>query len=227
MNTRRGSRNEAAENSASNNSNRIINAEPGQVLPTSPARWSRELAAPQDLGDEYANTEMEHASPNLPDPPVRAKTTKKTADVRWTQIMKDKLVQQVYLGKAYKRTAQNMEQKYTAIKLTLEGDRDFHEIAGTGKCWKGFKSQWTSIYKNFGGKYAFDQEGSNLSCFDPELMEKFSGTEKILYDIAKENEAMDEDKREKSEKDKKRAKECLTHEKRMLKKSHSAEDPNS
>ena len=89
MNTRRGTRNEAAENSASNNSNRIINAEPGQVLPTSPARRSRELAAPQDLGDEYVNTEMEHASPNLPEPPVRAKTTKKTADVRWTQIMKD------------------------------------------------------------------------------------------------------------------------------------------
>jgi hypothetical protein len=141
--------------------------------------------------------------------------------------MKDKLVQQVYLGKAYKRTAQNMEQKYTAIKLTLEGDRDFHEIAGTGKCWEGFKSQWTSIYKNFLAKYAFDQEGSNLSCFDPELMEKFSGTEKILYDIAKDNEAMDEDKREKSEKDKKRAKECLTHEKRMLERFNSAEAPNS
>jgi hypothetical protein len=38
---------------------------------------------------------------------------------------------------------------------------------------------------------------------------------------------MDEDKREKSEKDKKRAKECLTHEKRMLERFNSAEAPNS
>jgi hypothetical protein len=41
---------------------------------------------------------MEEASPTPPDPPVRAKTTKKTPDVRWSQIMKDKLVQQVYFG---------------------------------------------------------------------------------------------------------------------------------
>jgi hypothetical protein len=141
--------------------------------------------------------------------------------------MKDKLVQQVYFGKAYKRTAQTMEQKYTAIKATLEGDRDFVELAGVGKCWEAFKSQWVTIYKTFLAKYALDQEGSNLSCFDPELMEKFSGTEKILYDIAKEVEAMDEDKREKSEKDKKRAKECLTHEKRMLEKFPAADVPNS
>ncbi len=227
MNTRRNARNEAVENSAGTNINRVINAEPGQVLPMSPARQSRDLAAPQALTDEYFHSGMEEASPTPPDPPVRAKTTKKTPDVRWSQIMKDKLVQQVYFGKAYKRTAQTMEQKYTAIKATLEGDRDFAELAGVGKCWEAFKSQWVTIYKTFMAKYALDQEGSNLSCFDPDMMEKFSGTEKILYDIAKEIEAMDEDKREKSDKDKKRAKECLTHEKRMLERFPSADAPNS
>jgi hypothetical protein len=147
MNTRRNGRSEAGENSASTNFNRVVNAEPGQVLPTSPARHLRDLAGPQALVDEYSHSGIEEASPTPPDPPVRAKTTKKTADVRWSQIMKDKLVQQVYFGKAYKRTAQTMEQKYTAIKATLEGDRDFVELAGVGKCWEAFKSQWVTIYK--------------------------------------------------------------------------------
>ena len=133
MNTRRNGRNDASENSANTNINRVINAEPGQVLPTSPARQARDLVAPQALANEYSHSGMEEASPTPPDPPVRAKTTKKTPDVRWSQIMKDKLVQQVYFGKAYKRTAQTMEQKYTAIKATLEGDRDFAELGGVGR----------------------------------------------------------------------------------------------
>ena len=102
MNTRRNGRNDASENSANTNINRVINAEPGQVLPTSPARQARDLAAPQVLANEYSHSGMEEASPTPPtppDPPVRAKTTKKTPDVKWSQIMKDKLVQQVYLEK--------------------------------------------------------------------------------------------------------------------------------
>ena len=67
MNTRRNGRNEAAENSASTNINRVINAEAGQVLPMSPARQSRDLAAPQALTDEYSHTGMEEASPTPPD----------------------------------------------------------------------------------------------------------------------------------------------------------------
>ncbi len=49
MNTRRNGQNEAAENSARTNVSRVINAEAGQVLPMSPARQSRDLAAPQAL----------------------------------------------------------------------------------------------------------------------------------------------------------------------------------
>ena len=66
MNTRRGARNEAAENSTSSSFNRIINAEPGQALPTSPARRSRDLAAPQVLADEYAKHSNEQTSPTQP-----------------------------------------------------------------------------------------------------------------------------------------------------------------
>ncbi len=58
---------------------------------------------------------LEPASPSVaPEIQVRAKTAKKTA-VRWTDIMRDKLIQQVYFTKAYVKTSQTMEQKFKQI----------------------------------------------------------------------------------------------------------------
>ena len=94
--------------------------------------------------DECTNEDPEPASPTLQEPQdaQRKKTSKRTADVKWTQSMRDKLVQQVYMMKAYKRTQQTQQEKYTAIQKVLEADRDFAEVTGTGKGWEAFKSQF-------------------------------------------------------------------------------------
>jgi len=99
---------------------RIINAERGQTLPPSPARLSR-TALDGSLAAEYDGPAGEPASPNVAS--TRPKNTKKTVDVRWTDVMKDKLVQQVYYTKAYKRTTQTKEQKFVQIQTCLEADR--------------------------------------------------------------------------------------------------------
>jgi hypothetical protein len=199
---------------------RVIYAARGQALPPSPARLARALDGPsQILASEYEGPlDSEPASPNVAAAAsqIRPKNTKKTADVRWTDIMKDKLVQQVYYVKAYKRTNQTKEQKFTQIQNCLEADRDFEVLAGTGKCWETFKSQWDAIFKKFKAKYAIDAEGSNLSILNPDVYEQYTGRERILHDIALEIEQLDESKREKSEKEKKIRSSCLTHEKRML-----------
>ena len=65
---------------------------------------------PSHLAGDYVSTEMENeeeleaASPiaRVSEGPKSRK--KKTADVKWTQHMRDKLVQQVFYLKAYKRT---------------------------------------------------------------------------------------------------------------------------
>jgi hypothetical protein len=116
---------------------RVIYAARGQVLPPSPARLARDLDDPsQTLASEYDGPPpQEAASPNVASMLTRPKNTKKTADVRWTDIMKDKLVQQVYFTKSYKRTNQTKEQKFIQIQNCLEADRDFEVLAGTGKCW--------------------------------------------------------------------------------------------
>ena len=83
---------------------RVIYAARGQALPPSPARLARALDGPlQILASEYEGPlDSEPASPNVAAAAsqIRPKNTKKTADVRWTDIMKDKLVQQVYFVKA-------------------------------------------------------------------------------------------------------------------------------
>ena len=98
---------------------------------------------------------------------------------------------QVYYVKAYKRTTQTKEQKFTQIQKCLEADRDFEVLAGTGKCWETFKSQWDAIFKKFKAKYAIDAEGSNLSCLDPDVFEQYTGRERILHDIALEIDSQD------------------------------------
>ena len=93
----------------------IINAERDQLLPSSPARLRLAEAPSQMLAAEYNGVVHAPASPNVASQPSRAKNSKKTADVRWTDVMKDKLVQQVYYVKAYKRTTQTKELKFTQI----------------------------------------------------------------------------------------------------------------
>jgi hypothetical protein len=106
--------------------------------------------------------------------------------------MKDKLVPQIYYTKSYKRTNQTKEQKFSQIQKCLEAEKDFEVLAGTGKCWETFKSQWDAVLKKFKVKYAIDAEGTNLSILDP------AGRERILHDIALEIEQLDESKWEKS-----------------------------
>jgi len=218
METRRRGQGRGAEISNTTNSGPIVVlAEPGQILPPSPARQRQENSLQQDMMGEYSAA-LEPASPSVaPEIQVRAKTAKKTADVRWTDIMRDKLVQQVYYTKAYVKTSQTMEQKFKQIQACLEMDRDF-EILGTGKCWETFKEQWAYVFKKFKAKYAIEKEGANLSIHDPDVFEHFTGREKIMYDIALELERGEEAKKEKSEKERKEKRQCLTHEKSMLEK---------
>ena len=97
---------------------RVIYAARGQALPPSPARLSR-TALDGSLAAEYDGPTGEPASPNVASNQTRPKNTKKTVDVRWTDVMKDKLVQQVYYTKAYKRTTQTKEQKFIQIQKCL------------------------------------------------------------------------------------------------------------
>jgi hypothetical protein len=184
-------------------------------------------------GDYVSAAVDEEPEPEPASPTVRANEgpksrKKKTADVRWTQHMRDKLVQQVFFLKAYKRTKnETKQQKFQRIKEILEGDRDF-VILGTEKCWESFKSQWDGVYKTFLAKYGISKEGANLSALDPEVSERYTETEKILRDIAEELFMEDEDKREKDAKEKKRRQACLTHERAILaKQSGPSSAPNS
>ena len=78
----------------------VVNvATPGQILPSSPARLrtlpSTGNVLPPYLADEYVNEEEEPASPIVREEQGPKSRKKKTADVKWTQHMRDKLVQQV------------------------------------------------------------------------------------------------------------------------------------
>jgi len=200
----------------------------GQTLPPSPARLrvmsTPGNALPSHLASDYVSAEMEDEGEELePASPVAhvvnegpKSRKKKTADVRWTQHMRDKLVQQVFYLKAYKRTKnETKQQKFQRIKEILEGDRDF-SILGTEKCWESFKSQWDGVYNTFLAKYGISKEGANLSALDPEVAERYTETEKVLRDIAEELFMEDEEKKEKDAKEKKRRQACLTHERAIL-----------
>jgi hypothetical protein len=131
-------------------------------------------------------------------------------------MMKEKLVQQVYMMKAYKRTGDTMKEKYEGIQKVLEADRDFAPIAGTGKGWEAFRSQFSTILSTFEAKYSLSAEGANLSGLDAEAWNQFTGTERVLADIYEELESMDEKARERTEKQKKINSACLTHEGAIL-----------
>ena len=134
--SRRAASSAPVENFGSENAGVINVARVGQTLPPSPARL-RVLptpgnALPPHLSGEYVSAEVDEETQLEPaSPTVRAvegpkSRKKKTADVRWTQHMRDKLVQQVFYLKAYKRTKnETKQQKFQRIKETLEGDREF------------------------------------------------------------------------------------------------------
>lgn len=141
--------------------------------------------------------------------------------------MRDKLTQQVFMTKAYKRTRQTMKEKYEAIQKCLEADRDFSEIAGTGKSWSAFQSQSNTIMGTFKAKYALDGEGAYLSCLDPAAFERFSETERVLWDMAEEIENLDEASKERTEKEKRKNAACLIHEKSILETRFTEDGPPS
>ena len=182
-----------------------------------------EIASSQPLledpiATEYAgNDEFEPAEADEEsEGPIKAKprNIKKTADVKWTDSMEKKLIQAVYMHKAYKKSTKTMSEKFNAIKAELVANKEFDGFRD--KSWETLKSKWTTIVKNFKNKYAFEGEGANLSCYDPDKPSLFVGHEKILFDCCYEIAHMEADKQELTKRDKERNKAMLTHEGELL-----------
>jgi hypothetical protein len=137
-------------------------------------------------------------------PPEKCSTRKKTSDVKCTATMEEILVVAVLQEKAHLRTNVTVEKKYELVKACLCKDRDF--AAYLDKTPQAFQKIFHSIVKSFKTKYAFDAEGANLSCLDPEMFEKLSSLDQSLYDMCYElaqadekNKLLTEKEREKCE----------------------------
>jgi hypothetical protein len=139
--------------------------------------------------------------------------TKKSADAKWTPIQEEKLVAVVMAEKAYIKTEVTVQKKFEMVAAKLLLDRDFFlDAAFAGKEWQAFQKKFNKLKDNFKARYAFDEEGANLSGLDGNTRASMSSMDSMLFAMLSEVEAASEQRKLLTEKEKERNKSCLRHE---------------
>ena len=140
-------------------------------------------------------------------------TAKKSADAKWTSFQEAKLVAVAMREKAYIKTDVTVQKKFEIVAAKLSADRDFSgDAAFAGKEWQAFQKKFKKLMDNFKARYAFDQEGANLSGLDGSVLAEMPQTDSMLYSMALELEQADERRKLLTEKEKERNKSCLRYE---------------
>jgi hypothetical protein len=139
-------------------------------------------------------------------------------DIVWTEENKHLFYGIVMKHNAYKRSAENLAEKFKRVSIDLFNERS---IKGKYKTLDGptLQTRWSRLTKAFKSSGAFIQEGANTSG-----LEEMSNSDKLMKNMLQEIAETEKAKDDEKEKNSKREQSMLTHEANVLKRQKFVED---
>jgi hypothetical protein len=156
------------------------------------------------------------ATPSLPGTPQSYKSAATKQCIVWDSISENALIASVMEHEAYKRVSKKGGDKWAKVADQLNSNlklKKYFSGAGIALNSETCRKKWQRMRKTVETKFALSAEGVNLSRYSDESV---SENEKLIINLLEELMQTDQDKAEKTEKERKRESNMLGHEANVL-----------